>query len=134
MLFYEWRSGKGGNEQRNQSESPTTLSPGSSNSYLQDAGKSDEVQASTSSHCAISDDLKLLETSPLIDMAVTCDLDLMPASTSTRYPSRKNEDEFKSLTKAKRKTLLNKDLEEWIWQDNRHYLEDRNIFEHTYFK
>lgn len=24
MLFYEWRSGKGGNEQRNQSESPTT--------------------------------------------------------------------------------------------------------------
>lgn len=34
----------------------------------------------------------------------------------------------------KKVSLLSKDLEEWIWQDNRHYLEDRNIFEHTYFK
>lgn len=29
---------------------------------------------------------------------------------------------------------LNKELEDWIWQDNRHFLQDRNIFEHTYFK
>lgn len=29
---------------------------------------------------------------------------------------------------------LNKELEEWIWQDNRQFLQDRNIFEHTYFK
>ncbi len=36
--------------------------------------------------------------------------------------------------KKQRKSLLNKELEDWIWQDNRHYLEDRNIFEHTYFK
>ena len=36
--------------------------------------------------------------------------------------------------KVKRKSLLSKELEDWIWQDNRHYLEDRNIFEHTYFK
>jgi ubiquitin carboxyl-terminal hydrolase 34 len=36
--------------------------------------------------------------------------------------------------KVKKKSLLSKELEEWIWQDNRHYLEDRNIFEHTYFK
>lgn len=34
----------------------------------------------------------------------------------------------------KKRSLLSKDLEDWIWQDNRHYLEDRNIFEHTYFK
>ena len=39
-----------------------------------------------------------------------------------------------SNDKNKRKSLLSKDLEDWIWQDNRHYLEDRNIFEHTYFK
>lgn len=32
------------------------------------------------------------------------------------------------------KTLLNKELEEWIWEDNRYFLQDRNIFEHTYFK
>lgn len=31
-------------------------------------------------------------------------------------------------------SLLSKELEEWIWQDNRHFLQDRNIFEHTYFK
>lgn len=35
---------------------------------------------------------------------------------------------------VKKRSLLSKDLEDWIWQDNRHYLEDRNIFEHTYFK
>ncbi|XP_055587463.1 ubiquitin carboxyl-terminal hydrolase puf [Uranotaenia lowii] len=34
--------------------------------------------------------------------------------------------------KRKRK-LLSIELEEWIWQDNRHFLQDRNIFEHTYF-
>lgn len=30
--------------------------------------------------------------------------------------------------------ILNKELEDWIWQDNRQFLQDRNIFEHTYFK
>lgn len=30
--------------------------------------------------------------------------------------------------------LLSKELEDWIWQDNRQFLQDRNIFEHTYFK
>ncbi|XP_014226620.1 ubiquitin carboxyl-terminal hydrolase 34 isoform X1 [Trichogramma pretiosum] len=28
---------------------------------------------------------------------------------------------------------LSKELEEWIWQDNMHFLLDKNIFEHTYF-
>lgn len=139
MLFYEWRSGKGGNEQRNQSESPTSLSPGSSISQLQETGivKSDEAHASTSSLKVIAEDVKQLETvTPLRETAVNCDLDIMAASTSSRFLSRKSDDEIKSLVskKSKRKSLLNKDLEEWIWQDNRHYLEDRNIFEHTYFK
>lgn len=35
---------------------------------------------------------------------------------------------------AEYKTLLSKELEEWIWQDNQHFLQDKNIFEHTYFK
>lgn len=43
-----------------------------------------------------------------------------------------NGNESSSITK--RTSLLCKDLEEWIWQDNRHFLQDRNIFEHTYFK
>lgn len=29
---------------------------------------------------------------------------------------------------------LSKDLEDWIWKDNMHFLRDKNIFEHTYFK
>ncbi|XP_034239169.1 ubiquitin carboxyl-terminal hydrolase puf isoform X4 [Thrips palmi] len=28
---------------------------------------------------------------------------------------------------------LNKELEDWIWQDNMHFLRDKNIFEHNYF-
>lgn len=29
---------------------------------------------------------------------------------------------------------LSKELESWIWQDNMHFIQDKNIFEHTYFK
>ncbi|XP_040156645.1 ubiquitin carboxyl-terminal hydrolase puf isoform X1 [Anopheles arabiensis] len=36
-------------------------------------------------------------------------------------------------SKRLRRRPLSKELEEWIWQDNRHFLQDRNIFEHTYF-
>ncbi|KAL3285850.1 hypothetical protein HHI36_000370 [Cryptolaemus montrouzieri] len=28
---------------------------------------------------------------------------------------------------------LSKELENWIWQDNMHFIQDKNIFEHTYF-
>lgn len=35
---------------------------------------------------------------------------------------------------ATTRNLLSKELEEWIWEDNRYFLQDRNIFEHTYFK
>lgn len=41
---------------------------------------------------------------------------------------------IKKGTIAVRTSLLSKELEEWIWQDNRHFLQDRNIFEHTYFR
>lgn len=39
-----------------------------------------------------------------------------------------------ALKKSPSRNLLNKELEEWIWEDNRYFLQDRNIFEHTYFK
>lgn len=29
---------------------------------------------------------------------------------------------------------LSPELEDWIWQDNMHFLRDKNIFEHTYFQ
>ncbi|KAK4884213.1 hypothetical protein RN001_000484 [Aquatica leii] len=28
---------------------------------------------------------------------------------------------------------LSKELEDWIWEDNMHFIQDKNIFEHTYF-
>ena len=28
---------------------------------------------------------------------------------------------------------LSPDLEEWIWQDNRNFIQDNNIFDHNYF-
>lgn len=50
-----------------------------------------------------------------------------------------SNDSQPSTSKAAQKLLLfrpllNKELEDWIWQDNRQFLQDRNIFEHTYFK
>lgn len=130
MLFYEWRSGKGGNEQRNQSESPTSMSPGSSPG-LQDTGKSDEAQASTSDHVMVEEKPAETNAETSMDVSAECDIDIENNQAST---SSQADEPRKALTKAKRKSLLNKDLEDWIWQDNRHYLEDRNIFEHTYFK
>lgn len=29
---------------------------------------------------------------------------------------------------------LSPELEEWIWKDNMMFLQDKNIFEHTYFQ
>nr|NP_001262922.1 puffyeye, isoform G [Drosophila melanogaster]AGB96302.1 puffyeye, isoform G [Drosophila melanogaster] len=52
--------------------------------------------------------------------------------------SKASNDQQPSTSKAAQKLqlfrpLLNKELEDWIWQDNRQFLQDRNIFEHTYF-
>lgn len=60
-------------------------------------------------------------------------------SLSSEDNSMENDSENKIINDqqkvvVKKRSLLSKDLEDWIWQDNRHYLEDRNIFEHTYFK
>ena len=49
-------------------------------------------------------------------------------------PVLNGESTSKKGNKNTRKSLLNRELGKWIWEDNRHYLEDRNIFEHTYFK
>lgn len=130
MLFYEWRSGKG--EQRNHSESPTSMSSSSSMSQFQESGKLEDPQASTSDHVMVTDEN--VDTNSFHNELVPfCDSEIKTATTSRKT----DEDELPkspSSSKLKRKSLLNKELEDWIWQDNRHYLEDRNIFEHTYFK
>jgi len=58
---------------------------------------------------------------------------------SNNSHNKASNDQQPSTSKAAQKLqlfrpLLNKELEDWIWQDNRQFLQDRNIFEHTYFK
>ncbi|XP_052769790.1 ubiquitin carboxyl-terminal hydrolase 34-like isoform X3 [Mya arenaria] len=46
----------------------------------------------------------------------------------------KQKDEDKSVdTRKKFNFELSKELEQWIWQDNMQFLQDKNILEHTYF-
>lgn len=49
-------------------------------------------------------------------------------------PPHIDEPSTKTSTTIVALNRLNKELEDWIWQDNRHFLQDRNVFEHTYFK
>lgn len=197
MLFYEWRSSKGGNEQRDQCDSPTSLSsenqqPSCSKNIqtMRHAKKEVKIkishEATTSSAAASSavrEDKHAMTTtdnnknttpetessyiinSNLSDAKVTeseCDIESKSSTTATTASAEvasttESTDKLaiatssttpaavvqileecagksKATGRSKRKSLLNKELEEWIWQDNRHYLEDRNIFEHTYFK
>ena len=193
MLFYEWRSSKGGNEQRDQCDSPTSLSsenqqPSCSKNIqtMRHAKKEVKIkishEATTSSAAAaaaVREDKNAMTTtdnnkqttpetessniinSNLSDAKVTeseCDIESKSSTTTAEVaPTTDSTDKLaiatssttpaaavqiledcvvkkKTVGRSKRKSLLNKELEEWIWQDNRHYLEDRNIFEHTYFK
>lgn len=172
MLFYEWRSNKGGNEQRDQfSKSPTSSNGSQSFSpelktfpeptkpscskdvLLQPQPQTVEIVRPDVSSTA-SDKSK--PTNPETEINLTlnatigidkpasdarsknddCDIvsKLIPSHASDTSPVLNGEPISKKGTKNTRKSLLNKELEKWIWEDNRHYLEDRNIFEHTYFK
>ncbi|KAK0163763.1 hypothetical protein PV328_002459 [Microctonus aethiopoides] len=51
-----------------------------------------------------------------------------PSAVSTAH-----EDPNNFIEKLHAQLELNKELEDWIWQDNMHFLQDKNIFEHTYF-
>lgn len=60
------------------------------------------------------------------------------ASTSAAAAAAKNMDKTSIGTSStvivSNLPQFSKELEDWIWQDNRQFLQDRNIFEHTYFK
>lgn len=60
------------------------------------------------------------------------------ASTSAAAAAAKNIDKPSIATSpsviVSSLPQFSKELEDWIWQDNRQFLQDRNIFEHTYFK
>ncbi|XP_067617273.1 ubiquitin carboxyl-terminal hydrolase puf [Eurosta solidaginis] len=58
-----------------------------------------------------------------------------PQASTSAAAAASSKTAVESLAKSSRLLIpqLNKDLEDWIWQDNRQFLQDRNIFEHTYF-
>lgn len=169
MLFYEWRSNKGGNEQRDQfSKSPTSSNSSQSSSLdiktfpeptmpscskdallqpqpltaelLQTENDSDkskstipETETNLTLNACIGIDKPASDARSKTD---DCDIvsKLTPSHGNDASPVLNGESTSKKSSKTTRKSLLNKELEKWIWEDNRHYLEDRNIFEHTYFK
>lgn len=82
------------------------------------------------------------ETESKSDLAIgqtKCDIDAsksdsnynaLPTTSSTEEKSQKLVP-FRTTTPE---NVLSRELEEWIWEDNRSFLKDRNIFEHTYFR
>lgn len=72
--------------------------------------------------------------------ATECDIDTKGVSNCYESSHKATENQLltnlirTTTTPTPTKHLLNKELEEWIWEDNRYFLQDRNIFEHTYFK
>lgn len=60
--------------------------------------------------------------------------DMESPSTSTGSSPSSTSTKAKQQIDNPWRPQLSKELEDWIWQDNRQFLQDRNIFEHTYFK
>ena len=60
--------------------------------------------------------------------------DMESPSTSTGSSPSTSSTKSKQQVDNPWRPQLSKELEDWIWQDNRQFLQDRNIFEHTYFK
>lgn len=93
--------------------------------------KSDEPQATEASTDSMNEELAVEHDK--------CDIDTKSGSDCNENTEKPTDvSKATALVQASRKSpsknLLNKELEEWIWEDNRYFLQDRNIFEHTYFK
>lgn len=142
MLFYERRSSKDDEPTNSDGCEPSEQSlPIASCSSNQNAEIELQSKAiPTPSDSTTSDQVAIEETESNIELTNSnlahnkCDIDSKGIGNATTNQSKRiaNGNESSSITK--RTSLLCKDLEEWIWQDNRHFLQDRNIFEHTYFK
>lgn len=96
--------------------------------------ESEELNKSNTANC----DNKTKENDKIIEKEQERRLETETPSTSTGSSSSALTT---SASQAKQqqqenpwRPQLSKELEDWIWQDNRQFLQDRNIFEHTYFK
>ncbi|XP_036323922.1 ubiquitin carboxyl-terminal hydrolase puf isoform X1 [Rhagoletis pomonella] len=157
MLFYERRLP----EHLKQRHSELLASP-SSSARLTDSGKisavNDEVETVKSSvgkkeivdscvkdksdmekACSKSKsekEAKVTDTIGKKSEASVCDADSNePQASTSAAAAASNKMATEVSIKSARLQIphLNKELEDWIWQDNRQFLQDRNIFEHTYF-
>lgn len=78
--------------------------------------------------------------SDLVIGPTKCDIDskgdassIVIGNVATNSPDEKSR-AVTTYRSTRPDNVLSKELEEWIWEDNRYFLQDRNIFEHTYFK
>lgn len=102
---------------------PPTSSSSTMNDDLAIDHKKCDIDSNSSSECNDSSPDKTADASKTSAAAAAAAATQALASTSST-----------KKTTTSSKYLLNKELEEWIWEDNRFFLQDRNIFEHTYFK
>lgn len=138
MLFYERCPPSNRTKSSNENEL-VPMSPSSSASIV-DTTKFvettsmcvDAIQLSSQQHHRI-DDVEKMNSENVDESTIArskCDID------------NKNEvncngiadDKSKASCSKSVRNVMSKELEEWIWEDNRYFLQDRNIFEHTYFK
>ena len=55
-------------------------------------------------------------------------------STAAEADSEAAVPAVQAVPAARAQFLLKQELENWIWKDNMNFIQDRNIFDHTYFK
>ncbi|XP_060650890.1 LOW QUALITY PROTEIN: ubiquitin carboxyl-terminal hydrolase puf-like [Drosophila nasuta] len=66
-------------------------------------------------------------------ITANCDNNKEPQASTSKAAAGGESTVSTKLNHLQFRPLLSKELEDWIWQDNRQFLQDRNIFEHTYF-
>lgn len=145
MLFYERRSSKVDDEPTNSdgcdsSEQSLPIASCSSNQSTEIELQTKIIIPTTPIDSTTAEQVAIEETESNIELTNSnlahnkCDIDSKGKVNPTTNQSKRVGNGSESSSITKRTSLLCKDLEEWIWQDNRHFLQDRNIFEHTYFK
>ncbi|XP_030376197.1 ubiquitin carboxyl-terminal hydrolase puf [Scaptodrosophila lebanonensis] len=136
MLFYERRLPE--HLQRRHSELLVTPTPSPTNEDKLEADETTKVEVSTSSNKMVDNESAL----PVKEEEATanCDNSKPKANSGSGGNDQHASTSKCAIAEAKSayklqllRPLLNKELEDWIWQDNRQFLQDRNIFEHTYF-
>lgn len=134
MLFYErCPRHEGSRSQHNKDEIPSSSNLLTNITEAQPHIQQQTPQQQTDNTC---------ETETVGETAVknkNCDIENKSVTNTDSSPKTISSDRHKTAQKCGNvssfpRNIMSKELEEWIWEDNRYFLQDRNIFEHTYFK